>query len=378
MDVESLCSNITHQDGLNACKFFLENAGTDANSVVKLIKFILTHNYFEFDKKIYLQETGTAMGSKMAPQYANLFLAKLESDFLSSCPIRPLAYYRYIDDILIIWTESEPQLKTFHEQSNQFHPTINLTLNYSCTEINFLDTIIKLQNNKIETSLYQKSIDRPTYLKWDSFHPKHIKNSIVYSQAIRYNRICSNPMDRDEHLGRLRKTFLNQGYHPRTIENQITRATRISRNHLLHYKAKEENNRVPLVVTYNPNLEVQRGAARKLQPLLQKDARLQSIFPDPPLLCLRQPPNLRSIIVKSSLSSPTAAALAAADAAENRGWFVIAFSPAKSMITSDRTRSSLSPEITIPSMSVMWRLPIGGLMSPALDNDFWVFIGCKP
>ncbi|CAJ0952396.1 unnamed protein product [Ranitomeya imitator] len=175
MDVKSLYSNIPHQDGLNACKFFLENTGTDANSVVKLIKFILTHNYFEFDK-IYLQETGTAMGSKMAPQYANLFMAKLESDLLSSCPIRPLAYYHYIDDILIIWTESEPHLKTFHEQFNQFHPTINLTLNYSGTEIIFLDTIIKLQKNKIETSLYQKPIDRPTYLKWDSFHPKHIKN----------------------------------------------------------------------------------------------------------------------------------------------------------------------------------------------------------
>ncbi|CAJ0964410.1 unnamed protein product [Ranitomeya imitator] len=238
MDVESLYSNILHQDGLNACKFFLENTGTDADSVVKLIKFILTHNYFEFYNKIYLQNTGTAMRSKMAPQYANLIMVKLESDFLSSCPIRPLAYYRFIDDILIIWTESEPQLKMFHEQFNQFHPTINLTFNYSSTEINFLDTIIKLQKNEIETSLYQKPIDHPTYLKWDSFHPKHIKNCFVHSQAIRYDRICSNPMDRDEHLGRLRKTFLNQGYHPRTIENQIARATRISRNHLLYYKAK--------------------------------------------------------------------------------------------------------------------------------------------
>ncbi|CAJ0943542.1 unnamed protein product [Ranitomeya imitator] len=102
MDMESLYSNIPHQNGLNACKVFIENTGTDTDSVVKLIKFILTHNYFEFDSKIYLQETGTAMGSKMAPQYANLFMAKLESDFLFSRPIRPLAYYRYIDVILII------------------------------------------------------------------------------------------------------------------------------------------------------------------------------------------------------------------------------------------------------------------------------------
>ncbi|CAJ0954690.1 unnamed protein product [Ranitomeya imitator] len=195
--------------------------GNDADYVVKLIKFILTNNYFEFVNKIYLQETGTAMGSNMAPQYANLFMAKFEGDFLSSCPIRPLANYRYIYDILIIWMESEPQLKMFHERFNQFHSTINFTLNYSSTEINFLDTIIKLQNNEIETSLYQKPIDHPTYLKWDSFHPKHIKNSIVYSQAIRYNHICAKPMDMDEHLGHLRKTFLNQGYHPRTIQTKL-------------------------------------------------------------------------------------------------------------------------------------------------------------
>ncbi|CAJ0960475.1 unnamed protein product [Ranitomeya imitator] len=125
----------------------MESTGNDTDSMVKLTKFILTHNYFEIDIKIYLQETGKAMGSKMAPQYANLFMPKLEREFLSSCSISPLAYYCSIDDILIIWTESEQQLKTFHKQFNQFHPTINLTLIYSSTEINFLDTIIKLKNN---------------------------------------------------------------------------------------------------------------------------------------------------------------------------------------------------------------------------------------
>ncbi|CAM5177646.1 unnamed protein product, partial [Eretmochelys imbricata] len=32
------------------------------------------------------------------------------------------------------------------------------------------------------------------------FHPDHTTRSIVYSQALRYNRICSNPSDRDKHL----------------------------------------------------------------------------------------------------------------------------------------------------------------------------------
>ena len=32
----------------------------------------------EFDGRFYLQKQGTAMGTKMAPSYANLFMGKLE------------------------------------------------------------------------------------------------------------------------------------------------------------------------------------------------------------------------------------------------------------------------------------------------------------
>lgn len=178
-------------------------------------------------------------------------------------------------------------------------------MDYSYTEINFLDTTITIHNNSIQTSLYRKPIDRPTYLRWDSFHPKHIKKSIVYSQAIRYHRICSSPADRDVHLQQLKRTFLNQGYHPTSINDQIIRATRIPRNQLLQYKEREKTNRVPLVVTYNPQLEILRKTAKKLHHIIHKDDRLKTIFTDPPLLCYRQPANLRNIIIRSSLPSNT-------------------------------------------------------------------------
>lgn len=38
----------------------------------------------------------------MAAQYANIFMAKHECNFLFSCPIRPLPYYRYNDNIQIV------------------------------------------------------------------------------------------------------------------------------------------------------------------------------------------------------------------------------------------------------------------------------------
>ncbi|OCT55572.1 hypothetical protein XELAEV_18000518mg [Xenopus laevis] len=106
---------------------------------------------------------------------------------------------------------------------------------------------------------------------WDSFHPHHIIKPIVFSQALRYNRICSNLDDRNKHLNSLRKTFVNQRYHPQVIDDQIHRATQIPRDTLLDYKEKTENNRVPIVVTYNPQLNIIRKIARDLQPMLHTD-----------------------------------------------------------------------------------------------------------
>ena len=71
-----------------------------------LIRMILTMNNFTFNDKHYLQIHGTAMGTRMAPSYANLFLAKFETVALSRASYQPHTWWRYIDDIFMIWTHS--------------------------------------------------------------------------------------------------------------------------------------------------------------------------------------------------------------------------------------------------------------------------------
>ncbi|OCT98644.1 hypothetical protein XELAEV_18010880mg [Xenopus laevis] len=71
---------------------------------------------------------------------------------------------------------------------------------------------------------------------------------------------------------------------------------------LLDYKEKTENNRVPIVVTYKPQLNIIRKIARDLQPMLHTDTRLKQIFPKLPLLSYRQPPNLRKMIVRHQVA----------------------------------------------------------------------------
>ena len=40
------------------------------------------------------------MGTKMAPAYANLFMAELEEGLLENYPTQPILWKRYIDDVL--------------------------------------------------------------------------------------------------------------------------------------------------------------------------------------------------------------------------------------------------------------------------------------
>ena len=77
-------------------------SATSSEDICQLTKFILENNVFSFNDVFSLQVCGTAMGTRMASCYSNIFMAELEDNFLSGYPYKPLAYYRYIDDIFTI------------------------------------------------------------------------------------------------------------------------------------------------------------------------------------------------------------------------------------------------------------------------------------
>ena len=58
-------------------------------------------NAITFNDKYYSQTIGTAMGTQIAAGYAIIFMEYVENSFLSSLPLNPTVYYRYIDDIFM-------------------------------------------------------------------------------------------------------------------------------------------------------------------------------------------------------------------------------------------------------------------------------------
>ena len=81
--------------------------------LAELIEITFKNNVFEFND-YYLQIQGTAMGTKMAPAYANLFMGKLEEKLKELGKPNILLWKQFIDDIFIIWTGSTLEFSVPH------------------------------------------------------------------------------------------------------------------------------------------------------------------------------------------------------------------------------------------------------------------------
>ena len=81
LDVCSLYTDIPHEEGRETCRGLLDTRDVlepHTDEIIKLITLILNKNNFSFNNKHYLQLKGKAMGTCMAPSYANAFMDNLK------------------------------------------------------------------------------------------------------------------------------------------------------------------------------------------------------------------------------------------------------------------------------------------------------------
>lgn len=216
------------------------------------------------------------MGKRFAPNYANIFLAKWESEALKKCPKQPYAYFRYLDDIFIIWQHSLEEFDAFFQILNSHESNINLKQTISDKSINFLDIIVYkgpqfLEHKRLDTKVYFKPTDTHELLHKSSYHPKHTFRSVVKSQLIRYHRICTHKKDFEEACTILFTALKNRGYSKRflrkikqeTILESIPGGSSCKCNKprcktCLHIKETDmvtDNNDLPIALQHNINCQ---------------------------------------------------------------------------------------------------------------------------
>ena len=118
-DVGALYTNIPQDFGTDCVKEKLEirnNKDVPTEFLVKLLQLVLKWNLFEFDEKTFCQVHGMAMGTKLAPSYADIVMSFIDKLILDAAAkfgegVYPISFYkRFLDDIMFIFWGNHQKL----------------------------------------------------------------------------------------------------------------------------------------------------------------------------------------------------------------------------------------------------------------------------
>ena len=131
----------------------------------------------------------------------------------------------------------EDSFKKFVEYLNSLHPTIKFTSESSTKSVDFLDTTVKLDENRnIITTLYNKPTDTHLFLRYTSAHPSRVTSKGPYGQYLRLRRICALDQDFEENADKLAEYYLKRGYPKKQLKNHHDRVKKFTQKELLDAK----------------------------------------------------------------------------------------------------------------------------------------------
>ena len=157
-----------------------------------------------------------------------------------------------------------------------------------------------------QTKLYRKPTDKNLLLHFTSHHPFHLKRNIVYTQALRYKRIISDPQGLKEELRFLWKVFRARGYPNRLIKQQFNKASLIPRQSLLKDKPTSASSakfgprgKRMMKLPFHPDVQPHHRRLHHIWDTMVKDRPLDNIWPNPPCIIQETAENLKDILVNA-------------------------------------------------------------------------------
>ena len=310
MNIKSLYTVIPNNDGLLALRHFLNKRPVQeppSHILVCLAELVLTLNSFSFNGDYFQQTGGVAMGSRLGPNCACLFVGHVEEQIFQLYPgKKPDLYKRYIDYIAGAASCSKNELDNFGEFINNFHPSLKFTWAISDNQLPFLDLLLKPIPQGLTTSIHYKETDSHSYLTYKSSHPVRYKNSVPYSQFPRLKRICSDENDYKTKGKEMASFFLQRDYPLAVVDRALQHVHTIPRDTALRPPNDGQSNKevIPLILTYNPiNHHVKNILSRNFD-LLKSDSETKELFDNSWVLgAYRRNTNLRDSWVSSNLQS---------------------------------------------------------------------------
>ena len=269
------------------------------NMLREFLKMVLGNNHFHFHDHYYDQIKGVAMGTRCAPQFANLFLATLEEKALESWKgSRPNLWLRFLDDIFMLWKGNHQELQQFHNHLNQQMSSIKFTMESSKESVDLQITKgSRFREKKVlDVSLHVKTTNLQNFLHFSSCHPPNTFTTIVKGEILRAVRCTSSQSEYITILDRLLCKFQSRGY-PKELLKQI--ANRINyqyRKELLQPAPKRtlEKDVTIFCAAYSPGLNS--SAIRRI--LTDRET------PFNPMVLRTRPTSIKDKLVRAKTGHP--------------------------------------------------------------------------
>lgn len=159
LDVPALYSNILHHLGIPAGDGYLYIDPHIPTSQKEFIINGIEFNMFKFESNLYLQTRGSAIGTRFASRYANLFMGQFEKLYIQNpqpWSTNIILCKRYIDDLFFIWVA---EFNNFTNHLNQNNYGISRSGKTSSNIVEYLDIELTTPDDKIITKTNFKKVD---------------------------------------------------------------------------------------------------------------------------------------------------------------------------------------------------------------------------
>ena len=212
LDFDSLYDSLDQSLVLEAVRAAISERRADwsvnkVNWICKLIELSLTSSVAKFGNNWYRSLNGIPTGNSLSVMLANITVYYVLRKVIYAPDVKPpdlIDLRRFIDDIGGMWNGSVRTFKVWADSINeQLEKKYGLSLKKDRNKAwdisdpgefaTFLDVRFKFDGEAgLITDINIKATDARVYLHFNSCHPRHVFNSVVYSQALRYRRIIND------------------------------------------------------------------------------------------------------------------------------------------------------------------------------------------
>ena len=239
LDIVNMYTNIPTDEVRNIIKDLMNRNYNrkneeEKNEILNLLDIVLEQNYVHtcIRDRHYIQNEGLAMGAPTSAILSEVFLQNLEhmliTDILKKHHI--IDYYRYVDDILIVYNTQKTNIIDTLNEFNTIHHKIKFKMEQqSQNKLNYLDLTIMTNNNELKFAIYRKPTSTDLIIHNTSCHPyEHKKAAINYLR----NRINTYKLTNEGKIkeeGIINRILVNNEYPP----------------HVCDHNKKQHNNNIP-------------------------------------------------------------------------------------------------------------------------------------